>query len=77
MISAYAVPPIDDQEGGNLLPTPNASDHRDRGNVSHPSIRRRMRLGKQIGLSMLFEREPCPLCVEGMMGFPPGYTDLD
>ena len=59
-----------------LLPTPMASDARDRGHVGHPSVQRRMRIGKQIGLSMLFEKAPCPLCVEGMMGYPLGWTSL-
>lgn len=68
--------PTYEKESGSL-PTPNASDNRDRGNVSHPSIQRRMRIGKQIGLSMLFEKEPCPSCVEGMMGIPLGWTGLD
>jgi hypothetical protein len=54
----------------SLLPTPLASDNRDRGDVSNPCIQRRMRIGKQIGLSMLFKGTPCPLCVAGMMGFP-------
>ena len=60
--------------GSGLLPTPMASDNRDRGNVSNPSIQRRMRIGKQIGLSALFEKVPCPLCVEGMMGWPANWT---
>lgn len=52
-----------------LLPTPLASDFRDRGNVGNPSIKRRMLLGKQIHLSMLFKGTPCPMCVASMMGF--------
>ena len=35
-----------------LWPTPNASDHRDRGNLSDPAIQRRIKLGKQVGLTM-------------------------
>ena len=66
---------IDATECG-LLPTPNASDNRDRGDYSNPSIQRRVRIGKQVGLSMLFKGKPCPTCVEGMMGFPKGWTDL-
>lgn len=58
------------------LPTPMASDNKDRGNVSNPSIQRRIAIGKQVGLSMLFGRDPCPMCVEGMMGWPRGWTDL-
>jgi hypothetical protein len=60
-----------------LLPTPLASDNRDRGDCSMPSIQRRMTIGKQIGLSMLFKGTPCPSCVEGMMGLPRDYTRLD
>lgn len=63
-------------KGSGLLPTPMASDNRDRGNVSNPSIQRRIAIGKQVGLSMLFGKEPCPMCVEGMMGWPRGWTDL-
>lgn len=59
-----------------LLPTPNASDNRDRGSLANPSVQRRIAIGKQIGLSMLFAKEPCPLCVEGMMGWPKNWTAL-
>jgi hypothetical protein len=53
-----------------------ASDNRDRGDTTNPSIQRRMRIGKQIGLSMLFKGAPCPSCVEAMMGWPAGWTAL-
>jgi hypothetical protein len=56
--------------GFGLLPTPQASDNRNRGDISMPCIQRRMRLGKQIGLSMLFKGTPCPMCVGSMMGYP-------
>lgn len=59
-----------------LLPTPNSTDNRDRGNLNHASVQRRIRIGKQVGLSMLFEKEPCPMCVEGIMGFPSGWSDV-
>jgi len=58
------------------LPTPGAADNRARGHILMPSIQRRIRIGKQIGLSMLFEGNPCPLCVEGMMGWPKGWSLL-
>lgn len=58
------------EEGHSCLVTPLASDHRARGNVSNPCVQRRMRLGKQLALSMLFEATPCPFCVGGMMGYP-------
>tara|TARA_R110000803_G_scaffold135114_1_gene202079 strand:+ start:34 stop:531 length:498 start_codon:yes stop_codon:yes gene_type:complete len=66
---------IDGTECG-LLPTPNASDNRSRGDLSMPSVQRRIRIGKQVGLSTHFKGNPCPMCVEGMMGFPKGWTDL-
>lgn len=67
--------PTPGSESG-LLPTPNASDNRDRGNVRNPSIQRRIRIGKQLGLSVLFEKIPCPTCVESMMGWVPNWTAL-
>ena len=60
-----------DGDSTGLLPTPMASDNRNRGSVNKtPAITRRMRLGKQIGLSMLFDGKPCPFCVGAMMGYP-------
>lgn len=63
-------------------PTPNASDNRDRGNMSDPAIQRRISLGKQIGLlSMAVKEGPDggslnPTWVEWLMGWRPGWTDL-
>lgn len=75
-LSALPIPAhLTRERDAGLLPTPMASDNRDRGNTLNPSIQRRMRIGKQIGLSMLFEKEPCPSCVEAMMGWPLGWTD--
>jgi hypothetical protein len=34
-------------------PTPNAADHRDRGNITNPCIQRRIANGQQIDLSMV------------------------
>ena len=59
------------------LPTPGASDNKNRGDVSNPSIQRRIRIGKQVGLSMLFKRTPCLSCVTGIMGFPKNWLRLD
>lgn len=59
------------------LPTPQASDCRDRGNTLNPSVQRRMRIGKQVGLSTLFQKAPCPMCVEGMMAWPMGWSGLN
>src|ERR1700722_9014612 len=42
-------PPLREQI--QRLPTPNASDNRDRGNLSNPSVQRRLKIGKQISLS--------------------------
>lgn len=61
---------------GDWLPTPCASDNRDRGDVSNPCISRRQTIGKQIGLSMYFKGAPCPMCVERIMGWPMGWTGL-
>jgi hypothetical protein len=63
--------------GSGSLPTPQASDSRDRGDISNPSIQRRMRLGKQTHLSHRFKGTPCPTCVEGMMGFPRDWLKTD
>jgi len=63
-------------------PTPQASDHRDRGCMEDPSIQRRIKLGKQIGLSTVVkEHRECgtlnPTWVEWLMGFPIGWTVLE
>lgn len=57
------------ESGYTLLPRPLASDYRDRGHWGNPCIQRRVTLGKQIGLSMLFKGTPCPMCVLSMMGY--------
>lgn len=59
------------------VPTPIASDYRSRGDVSMASVQRRMKIGKQIVLSTLFKGAACPMCVESIMGFPKGWTDLN
>lgn len=61
---------------GSWLPTPNASDHRDRGDFSMESVKRREMIGKQIGLSTYFKGRPCPTCVERIMGWPTQWTGL-
>jgi hypothetical protein len=63
-----------------MFPTPNASDNRDRGNLSHPSIQRRKRIGKQIGLSMMVSPVSGALSadwVELLMGYPLGHTNVE
>ena len=63
----------------NQFPTPQASDCRDRGNLSNPSIQRRVELGKQLNLSMVVHPtsgQLNPMWVEWLMGWPIGWTDL-
>jgi hypothetical protein len=60
-------------------PTPNASDYRDRGNMSNPCVQKRMDVGKQLGLSMVVHPTSGklnPMWVEWLMGWPLGWTDL-
>ncbi len=65
-------------QGFSLLPTPQASDNRNRGTIGRtPAVNRRVKIGKQLMLSMLFDGAPCPCCVESMMGFPENWTRLD
>jgi hypothetical protein len=65
-----------EKESGSWLPRPLASDNRSRGDFTMPSIHRRMMIGKQIGLSCYFKGAPCPMCVERIMRWPMGWTDL-
>lgn len=58
-----------------LLPTPAASDFRDRGNYWDNCNQRRLEIGKQVGLSTLFKGTPCPSCVNHMMGFPENWLN--
>lgn len=65
-----------------MWPTPQASDHRDRGCMEDPSIQRRIKIGKQIGLSTAVKEHRGsgmlnPTWVEWLMGFPTGWTDLN
>jgi hypothetical protein len=62
-----------------MFPTPQASDNRDRGNMSNPSIQRRIAKGKQIMLSQSVDQNSGqlnPPWVEWLMGWPVGWTDL-
>jgi DNA (cytosine-5)-methyltransferase 1 len=64
-----------------MWPTPNASDNRDRGNMSDPSIQRRIAIGKQIGLSTAVKETQTggtlnPLWVEWLVGVPIGWSVL-
>jgi hypothetical protein len=61
------------------FPTPQASDCRDRGNMSNPAIQRRAEKGKQLNLSMVAHPtsgQLNPTWVEWLMGWPLGWTDL-
>ena len=61
------------------FPTPQASDHRDRGNMSNPSVQRRVNIGKQISLSQSVHPtsgQLNPTWVEWLMGWPQEWTDL-
>ena len=61
------------------FPTPQASDNRDRGNMSNPSIQRRVRIGKQLNLSQSVHPtngKLNPDWVEFLMGWPTSWTDL-
>jgi hypothetical protein len=61
------------------FPTPQASDNRDRGNMSNPAIQRRIAMGKQIMLSQSVDQNSGqlnPTWVEWLMGWPLGWTDL-
>jgi len=63
----------------NRWPTPQASDTRDRGNLSMPAIIRRKQKGKQIALSMSVSTvcgKLNPPWVAWLMGWPIGWTDL-
>jgi len=61
--------------GCGSLPTPLASDNKNRGNLSNPCVKRRQEIGKQVSLSMHFKGNPCPMCVEIMMAFPETWTE--
>jgi hypothetical protein len=61
------------------FPTPQASDNKDRGNMSNPSVQRRIKIGKQISLSQSVDRNSGllnPTWVEWLMGWPLEWTDL-
>ena len=60
-------------------PTPQASDNRDRGNMSNSVVQRRIAIGKQILLSQSVDPTSGklnPTWVEWLMGWPLGWTDL-
>ena len=61
------------------FPTPQASDNRDRGNISNAVVQRRIAIGKQILLSQSVSPtsgQLNPTWVEWLMGWPLEWTDL-
>ena len=73
---------MDLQTAVKYWPTPNASDNRDRGCMEDESVKRRLRIGKQVGLSTVVKETRQsgtlnPEWVEWLMGFPLGHTDLN
>jgi DNA (cytosine-5)-methyltransferase 1 len=61
------------------FPTPQASDNRDRGNMSNAVVQRRIAIGKQISLSQSVHPtsgQLNPTWVEWLMGWPLEWTDL-
>ena len=66
------------RKGWNKMwPTPQASDNRDRGNLSTPSVQRRLKQGKQLMLSMVVSKKSGslnPTWVEWLMGWPIDWT---
>jgi hypothetical protein len=60
-----------------MLPTPTASDSRNRGNPEDECIQRRVAKGKTIELSMTVSGQLNPTWVEWLMGWPLGWTDLN
>tara|TARA_R110000764_G_C10692234_1_gene344002 strand:+ start:76 stop:483 length:408 start_codon:yes stop_codon:yes gene_type:complete len=66
-------------EEKKMFPTPSASDNRDRGNMSNPSLQRRLKIGKQLMLSQVVHPTSGklnPNWVEWLMGYETGHTDL-
>lgn len=67
--------------GSGLLPTPQASDNRSRGNLNNPCIQRRAEMGKQIMLSMVLTsfggKTINPQFLEWMMGYPMDWTEIN
>jgi hypothetical protein len=59
-----------------MLPTPNASDNRDRGGPKNKCVQKRIENGKQVGLTMMVDGQLNPQFVMEMMGFPPNWTEL-
>jgi hypothetical protein len=61
----------------HLLPTPIASDVRDRGNMASGNVQRRIEKGKQVALGQRAGGALNPTWVEWLMGFPTEWTASD
>ena len=64
-----------------FLPTPQAADCRDRGHLENPAVQRRIKMGKQIMLSIMVKPSKkagslCPRFVEYLMGFPRNFVNI-
>jgi hypothetical protein len=59
-----------------MMPTPVASDHRNRGGPSNPAIKRRQKIGKSVELSMTVDGQLDPEWVGALMGFPRNWLVL-
>lgn len=73
-------PKLSAQVAISLLPTPQASDNRDRGCLKHASVARRAESGKQLMLSQVASEQSGklnPQWVEWLMGYPINHTDLE
>lgn len=62
------------------FPTPNASDHRDRGSWEDNCTQRRIAIGKQVGLTATVQTKTMPGKLHGrwtlaLMGFDPDWCD--
>ena len=71
---------VDQVNNPRMWPTPQASDNRDRGNMSNPAIQRRVAIGKQIMLSQSVHPtsgQLNPDWVEWLMNWPIKWSDLN
>jgi hypothetical protein len=67
---------LDQAMFNGLIPTPTASDNRNRGNPQDPCVKNRLEKGKQVGLTMMVDGLLNPQFVMEMMGFPNDWTLL-
>jgi hypothetical protein len=71
---------INQEVRDRMFPTPQASDHRDRGNLSNPSIQKRAEKGKQLNLSMVVHPTSGKLnadWVEWLMNWPIKWSEIN